>query len=416
MRVINLIRRRKVVAIPFNVIVGLTLLFCVVVSSNKCCCFGFTTSTPTKNPICVSFRPIGNIEYSKIPSTNYQIAALYNSVHDNDNESNTDDDETSSPLSPPPSQPSQSTSTSTEPSPWKSSKWRFILNIGREAGTYMPEEWGASGGRLVLSVDVEITSDRISKAVDTNKEGVDDPMLKHNPFAIKLLDTTSKYITNQGEQICEFKKVGGWKIRFPLIDEGQDRGGGRAGGKKKITGHASTLRCYIDLVSNVKRNDVTLNGKERIYFTGKCWREEDVEYAYTRMKPIEDRYNRAQERLDEALSHEYGDRRLDGTDLMDTLAGMKDTAQLVIERDGALRQLEEANRIYPTIPLQELPEGPWPGQIEWLSIEPRKLLVRREQFLVGDEYHIIGTWTATPLFDENDDDYEYDEDDKLSIF
>ena len=360
-------------------------------------CFGFSTALTT-NSISVGIGGVAS------------TSPLFTSKNTAD-EARPHEPNVSSESSMPASPGSES-----DPSPWKSSKWRFTLNIGREPDTYMPEEWGASGGRLVLSVDVQVDSDRISKKVDTQRESVDDPLLKHNPFSMKLLSTKSTYITNKGEQICEFGEIGGWKIRFPLIEQAQERANsyGRGGSNQKVTGRASTLRCYIDLLSTIERNDIKLNGKERIYLTSKCWREDDVEYAYERLKPIQQSYENAQERLDNALSHEYGDRRLDGNDIIDTIAGMKDTAQLVIERDQALRNYEEAKVIYPTIPLSKLPEGPWPGQVEWLSLEPKMLLVRREKFLVGDEYHIIGTWTATPLL-EDDDGYEL-EDDTLSMF
>lgn len=39
-----------------------------------------------------------------------------------------------------------------------------------------------------------------------------------------------------------------------------------------------------------------------------------------------------------------------------------------------------------------------PGQVEWLTIEPLYLMVRRKK-LLGEEYHVIGTWYATPELD-----------------
>ena len=46
-------------------------------------------------------------------------------------------------------------------------------------------------------------------------------------------------------------------------------------------------------------------------------------------------------------------------------------------------------------------EGPWPGQLEWLSIEPGYLLVRRSRFL-DEEYHVVGKWKAEPVFDDDE--------------
>ena len=143
--------------------------------------------------------------------------------------------------------------------------------------------------------------------------------------------------------------------------------------------------------------------------TAKCWREEELDRALRRLFPIQRKYVQLQHQLDAVLQHETGDRRLDGTDPIQTLLGMKDTAQLVMEREDALRKYEEAKRVYPSVIPEtttervtanevDLPEGPWPGQVEWLSMEPLYLMVRRQK-LLGEEYHVIGTWSAIPLFD-----------------
>jgi hypothetical protein len=256
----------------------------------------------------------------------------------------------------------------------------------------MPDTWGASGGRLVLTLDVQIVSDRLLL-----KE--EDPMLKQKPFLLKPVSSRATYITNQGQQTCTFAEEGGWKIRFPP-SEGPN--GGSSSGKK---GHASSLRCFLDLKTPIQRNDISLPAPERIYFSAKCWREDEVERAYKRLKPIQDAFSMAQRKLDQALAHETGDRRLDGNDLIGTLAGMRDTAQLVLDRDEALRNLEQAKAWYPTMAENDLPEGPWPGQIEWLSMEPRFLVVRRPSknlIFGGDEFHVIGTWKAAPILDDEE--------------
>jgi hypothetical protein len=38
-------------------------------------------------------------------------------------------------------------------------RWKVMLNIGREAGTWMPKTWGISGERLLLNAEVEFTSE-----------------------------------------------------------------------------------------------------------------------------------------------------------------------------------------------------------------------------------------------------------------
>lgn len=243
-------------------------------------------------------------------------------------------------------EPSDTSRDGIERSPWAASKWKFTFNIGREPGTLMPDGWGKQGGRLVFDLPVQIASDRPSSDQL-------DPMLQRNSFRLNPLSTT-KFISMAGEQECVFGKEGGWKIRLPI---------------GKASGEAAKLMCFVDLKSDIEKNDVSLKSGERIYLTAKSWREEELERALNRLRPIHAVFRHKQKQLTQALEHETGDRRLDGTDPIQTIIGMKDTAQLVIERDEALRQYQEANTVYPTVDpdsdavpkAEELQwqEGPW---------------------------------------------------------
>ena len=48
-------------------------------------------------------------------------------------------------------------------SPWAPALWRFVVNVGREGGTEMPEAWGVSGARHAFSLDVIAQPDRDEK-------------------------------------------------------------------------------------------------------------------------------------------------------------------------------------------------------------------------------------------------------------
>mmetsp|Transcript_20860 Transcript_20860/g.58000 ORF Transcript_20860/g.58000 Transcript_20860/m.58000 type:complete len:348 (-) Transcript_20860:663-1706(-) len=288
--------------------------------------------------------------------------------------------------------------------PWAPATWTFTLNLGREAGTNMPEDWGASGGRLAVPLNVIVSPDR--PLGDTRQQ---DPMLQRNTF--QLLPQTSPvptYITTEGEKEAQFGNVGEWKIRLP---------------SGSAQGHAAKLMCYVDLKTRIQKNDVVLNKGERIYLTAKCWREEELERAAKLFQPIALNYQRKQERLEEALEHVSGDRRLDGVDPIQTLMGMKDTAQLVMSRDAARDEFDEAMRVYPNdlgwvekmnpdAPMKlsaddlSIDEGPWPGQIEWLSVEPLFAMVRRTKLFGGEEYNVVGTWSISPNIPEEDGDQE----------
>lgn len=275
-------------------------------------------------------------------------------------------------------------------SPWASSEWTFTLNFGREAGSMMPEEWGSSGGRLVVNVPMEITSDRPSSPSSSSSplpsflQGDQkpdlDPMLQKNSFQMNCLSSSSPYVTMEGEQQCTFDSQGGWKIRLP------------SGNAQGLCGK---LMAYLDLTSTIQKNDVRLEKGERIYLTAKCWREEELERALKQLKPVHAKYRQTQQRLNDALEHETGDRRLDGTDPIQTVIGMKDTAQLVIQRDEALRQYQEANRVFPTIDetvdmvptAEELEwqEGPWVSKL------PTNLICFRRCFYPNHFSHFSKT-------------------------
>lgn len=243
-----------------------------------------------------------------------------------------------------------------ERSPWAASKWKFTFNFGRERGTYMSEEWGSLGGRLVFDLPIQITSDRPSSADQV------DPMLQRNSFRLNPLSDT-KYITMEGEQRCAFAQEGEWKVRLPT---------------GKARGEAAKFLCFVDLKSDIGKKDISLKKGERIYLTGKCWREEELERALKRLRPIQAMLKQKQQRLKEALEHETGDRRLDGTNPLQTMLGMKDTAKLVIERDEALGKYREANRIYPTVNAEsgvfpsaeelQWQEGPWVSRFRYKQL------------------------------------------------
>jgi len=256
---------------------------------------------------------------------------------------------------------------STDPSPWSPSKWRLILDIGRESGTDMPSNWGSSGGRLVLPIDVLVESD----ACSSRDELVGSGALTIRPFE------TPTYINDRGEQEVSIKE-GGWKIQLPP-------------GKK---GHAATLQFWLDFETEASRNDVTLPAG-RIYFAANCWREEELIRGSRAIAPIVADYEEAQEAVEKQLSHETGDRRLDGTDPIETMIAYKDMTELIVYRDEMRRRLKDAERYLPRN-ADEIPKGHWPGATEVLSIAPAEMFTKRKN-LFGEDFLLLGKWKATPL-------------------
>jgi len=287
-------------------------------------------------------------------------------------------------------------------SPWKTASWQIVLNIGREESSKLPEDWGKSGARLSFPVELEIESDVLP-------EQQQDALLGgRGSNRISIVNPEKiTYINDQGEQTVPFQsKAGGWKLRL---------------GKQK--GHASLLRFWLDVGATesnsgtkkivAQEKDVTLEAGERLYFAAHCWRESEWRMGQKKLLPFLDAYERAQQKLEEQVSHESGDRRLDGTDTLETLAAYKDMAGLTLDRDDKRQKFLQAQEYLP--PPGTLPLGNWPGSTELLAIKPMEVFVQRKQGpLAATEYHLLGSWTAKPLEvipEEEEYEYYYEDDD-----
>lgn len=280
-------------------------------------------------------------------------------------------------------------------SPWSPAEWRININIGREPGTYMPEEWGASGARLSLPLEIRIDSDSTSGDEERDFMGG-----ASNEVTV-LEDPT--FVSNKGQEQVIFKDHGAWKI----------------GVRRGKEGDASRLRFWVDLdkeqdggADSVARNDVTLNANERLFFVANCWREPEIEAGLRRYRPLEANLVDAQASVDKQLSHDSGDRRLDGTNPIDTAMASLDMVVLVKNRDDCVQKLKDAEKKLPAPTIKLSDPGCWPGTTERLVIAPGTIGVKRKNGILGaEEFHIVGTWTATPFeglseFVEDDEELE----------
>ena len=201
-------------------------------------------------------------------------------------------------------------------SPWSPASWKLSINFGRESNTEMPSDWGSTGARLVpspvsLSIESKSVSDRQRDDIVDEGDGA---------MVVRPLGRGGVFVNDEGSQTVRFS-CGGWKIDSV-----------RSNGK----GSASKLRFWLDLDDGIRRNDVAVRAG-RLYFFGPCWRENDLELGRNALYPIVMDAEEAQRRLDDQLSHETGDRRLDGEDIGNTLAGYKDMALMVRDRDEMKR-------------------------------------------------------------------------------
>jgi hypothetical protein len=286
-----------------------------------------------------------------------------------------------------------SSSTSSSRSPWAPTEWRLRLNFGRndsnDNSSSDASAWGASGARLALTLDVCIDS---APAATTQKPAVDPERAFLGGRASQLValeDPT--FITNEGEQTVLFQEYGAWNI-------GLRRAGDKAG-------DASRLRFWMDLEAEqpggaaIARNDVSLDPTERLYLLANVWRENDLNIGLKRLRPLQAKVDDAQARLDAQLSHETGDRRLDGENPLDTALAWTDMAVLVQQRDACRQELRVAAQRLPVKSAGLSPPGAWPGTTEALVVGPGTIGVkRRTGGLFGvEEFHVVGSFTATPL-------------------
>ena len=344
-------------------------------------------------------------------------------------------------------------SSSSEESPWASSTWLLKLDFCRSKQTSSQQKqkqndntgssnsnnnknnndapftsYGALGSRLVVNFPVMVDADDdmnnkqypdkfvgrgasvIRPNYNANDDDNNDEEDERNRNRNKNTNNYFEYITMKGTQRIELSQ-GGWTVEFPssgIYNRGK----------------ATKLKFYFDLVTDLERNDIVLPAGTRLYFTTKCWREQEYDYGLIKIKPIRDEFQIAQQILDDQLSHESGDRRLDGNDPIETLKAYKDMTKLVLNRDRKRMELRNAingqkdyGHGYPGS--DDHPEGPWPGSTEWLTISennpiyarvPKKNNKNKNNLLQqlmskgggggGDnDYHFgrVGTWTGEAI-------------------
>ena len=308
-------------------------------------------------------------------------------------------------------------------SPWSPAEWKITLNFGRESGgsgvdavSAGDDNWGASGARLALTVPVCIQAGNTDtqqqrqqrKRQEEGRSIVEDDFLGERCDPLQVLDSAS-YITMQGTQQVDFATLGAWRL---------------SGSTRRRVGDASTLRIILGLKNTITRNDVVVSAPQKLYLTTNAWRnDEELRMGQSRMKFVQQQYQDAQSALDDQLSHETGDRRLDGTNLLDVAAATIDMASLVKQRDDRWSDVRQAQM---TLPYKELsPPGAWPGSDQSLVIQEGIIAVRRKKkggFFGTEELAVVGRWTASPmeiLLEKDDDededegdDYDYDDDDE----
>ena len=124
---------------------------------------------------------------------------------------------------------------------------RITMNIGREKGTWMDKDWGASGARLLLPINLKFTNDEI----DLGFPG-EESLGGRYVYRLEVLNDNNKvsFVGPQGEVQVEVTN-GGWATLPSNSGE-------------------TKLRFFLDFPQGAIRNDVSIPSG-RVYFSTACF-------------------------------------------------------------------------------------------------------------------------------------------------
>ena len=240
--------------------------------------------------------------------------------------------------------------------------WKLSLSIGREQGTWMPEEWAASGARLLLPITVEFDS--------VPYPGEPEALVGQTSFRVRPVGESS------------FVGVGG-KVTVPV------RGGAWAIQPPKPPQKPALLRFWLEFPEEAKRNDVTLP-PGRVFFTAPVWQEIELERGAEARKEARERYEEA-----ETKSAQLADEAVKANPLA-KIFGLRKQVLALDEKNAALRKLERVERYLGGS--SDGGAGPFPGLAAGASLTlgtTGGLVVKRTPRIgVGTEYHILGKFQA----------------------
>jgi len=151
---------------------------------------------------------------------------------------------------------------------------RVTLNVGREPGTWMPPEWGASGARLSLPMDVRFSDEPID---------CDEPSFLERGRTARVYCEGGSFVGPQGEIVVE-AKGGAWSAAP------SDRCGEHA------------FRFFIDFPDEATRNDVSLPAG-RVYFSSGAWNVAEKQVALAEVEQLKQKIEAIIETKDAAVDY-----------------------------------------------------------------------------------------------------------------
>lgn len=241
--------------------------------------------------------------------------------------------------------------------------WRVGLNVGREPGTAMPEDWAATGARLALPVDVTFAASKAAPAAH-------EPVLGESvaTYRLHVHDTGSRFVGANGEE------------RVAVLDGAWCATASGRGGE-------IFLRFYLDIGEpGARRNDVVLPAG-RVFFTTGCWEAAQLDMAVEATEDLRKEIV--------SLDMEELTARAEAPGLLDLIEQARVLRERVQrdEKRNALRGTLSA--VMPSLPG---PSGTVDGPDGRLKMGKRGgMSVKRRGQLGREEYPMLGTFTMTGL-------------------
>lgn len=266
-------------------------------------------------------------------------------------------------------------------SPLTKTKWRLLLDVGLQPGTWMPKRfpgWAESGARLPLDIDVEFTDEPCDQ-----RESLVGP--KDSTFHLKVCgEGMSTFVSEKGQQEVQFTD-GGWCLQRPTANIRNAEG--------SLVKPEGLLRFWLDCPSGARKRDAEVFPGTRIFFTTGVWDDPKG------LEAMEREYERVVDELQGIVDATRGIREANDADeggggnVLNRLADFRTLVGNSQEFDRLVSQKEALERASPPMGAAEAPNG--------VKIAPTGSLVIKgnniPDWLPGSEYLILGTFGSKAL-------------------
>mmetsp|Transcript_48740 Transcript_48740/g.110616 ORF Transcript_48740/g.110616 Transcript_48740/m.110616 type:complete len:290 (-) Transcript_48740:312-1181(-) len=254
--------------------------------------------------------------------------------------------------------------------------WRLKLDVGREPGTWMPNDWATMGARLALSMDIEFTDGQLMGDPRQGlglQENLVGPASSTKKINVK--GGPASFVSERGREEVAFLG-GGWCVQQPFDTPGAE----------------ALLRGWVDCISGAKRKDVSIESGERIFFTTGIWTDEaNFKQLENDRKIIEKDIAR--------IKNEFASLSSKGEGTGEAMDFFSKTFHAATQLRSKTAKYDEYQKL--KFKLDELARMlPEPGKLavaNGISIAPRGGLCVKRKKLLGEEYHILGKMSFAPI-------------------